>query len=72
MRLSPEEALVAVTVNAAHAAGIGDQAGSLEPGKLGDIVIWRAKRHLPAPAVNSEEAPIMLMRRWYKQFYETA
>jgi len=37
-----------------------------------DIVIWRAKRHLPAPAVNSEEAPIMLMRRWYKQFYETA
>ena len=43
MRLSPEEALVAVTVNAAHAAGIGDQAGSLEPGKLGDIVIWRAR-----------------------------
>ena len=43
MRLSPEEALAAVTVNAAHAAGIGDQAGSLEPGKLGDIVIWRAR-----------------------------
>ena len=43
MQLSPEEALVAVTVNAAHAAGIGDQAGSLEPGKLGDIVIWRAR-----------------------------
>jgi imidazolonepropionase len=43
MRLSPEEALVAVTVNAAHAAGIGDQAGSLEPGKLGDVVIWRAR-----------------------------
>jgi imidazolonepropionase len=43
MRLSPEEALAAVTVNAAHAAGIGDQAGSLEPGKLGDVVIWRAR-----------------------------
>jgi imidazolonepropionase len=43
MRLSPEEALVAVTVNAAHAAGVGDQAGALEPGKLGDVVIWRAR-----------------------------
>jgi phenylpropionate dioxygenase-like ring-hydroxylating dioxygenase large terminal subunit len=37
-----------------------------------DIVIWRAKRYLPSPAINGEEAPIMLMRRWYKQFYETA
>jgi imidazolonepropionase len=43
MRLSPEEALVAVTVNAAHAAGIADQAGSLEPGKLADVVVWRAR-----------------------------
>jgi imidazolonepropionase len=43
MRLSPAEALVAVTVNAAHAAGIGDSAGALEPGKLGDAVIWRAR-----------------------------
>jgi imidazolonepropionase len=43
MGLSPEEALVAVTVNAAWAAGIGDEAGSLEPGRLGDVVIWRAR-----------------------------
>jgi imidazolonepropionase len=42
MKLSPAEALVAVTVNAAHAVGIGDQAGSLEPGKLADLVIWGA------------------------------
>ncbi len=42
MKLSPEEALAAVTINAAHAVGVGDQAGSLEPGKQADVVIWRA------------------------------
>jgi imidazolonepropionase len=41
MRLSPEEALVAATINAAYAVGVGDQAGSLEPGKQADLVIWR-------------------------------
>ena len=43
MKLSPAEALAAVTVNAAHAAGLGEEAGALEPGKLGDVVVWRAK-----------------------------
>jgi imidazolonepropionase len=42
MRLSPAEALSAVTINAAHAVGVARDAGSLEPGKLADIVIWRA------------------------------
>jgi imidazolonepropionase len=42
MRLSPAEALAAVTINAAFAAGVGADAGSLEPGKLADVVIWRA------------------------------
>jgi len=42
MRLSPAEALAAVTINAAHAVGVADDAGSLEPGKLADIVVWRA------------------------------
>jgi imidazolonepropionase len=42
MKLSPAEALAAVTVNAAYAAGVGDQAGSIEPGKQADLVIWQA------------------------------
>ncbi len=42
MGLSPAEALAAVTVNAAHAAGVGDRAGSLEPGRPADAVVWRA------------------------------
>jgi imidazolonepropionase len=39
--LSPAEALTAVTINAAHALGLGDEIGSLEPGKAADLVVWR-------------------------------
>ncbi len=42
MRLLPSEALVAATLNAAYAIGLGAQVGSLEPGKLADLVILDA------------------------------
>ncbi len=42
MKLSPAEALAAVTINAAYAAGVGEEVGSLEPGKAADVVVWRA------------------------------
>jgi imidazolonepropionase len=42
MRLLPAEALTAATVNAAHAIGLGDRVGSLEPGKLADLLILDA------------------------------
>jgi imidazolonepropionase len=38
--MTPDEALVAVTVNAAHAVGLGDQVGSIERGKTADLVVW--------------------------------
>jgi imidazolonepropionase len=41
LRMSPAEVLAAVTVNAAHALGLGDSAGSLEPGRQADLVVWR-------------------------------
>ena len=31
----------AVTINAAHALGIGDVVGSIEPDKQADLVVWR-------------------------------
>jgi imidazolonepropionase len=40
MGLTPAEALVAVTINAAHALGLGDRIGSIEPGRQGDLVVW--------------------------------
>lgn len=42
MKLTPAEALVAVTINAAHACGVGEFVGSLEPGKRADLVVWTA------------------------------
>ena len=42
MRLLPSEALVGATLNAAYAIGLGARVGSLEPGKLADLVILDA------------------------------
>jgi imidazolonepropionase len=39
MRLLPAEALAAATINAAHAIGLGDRVGSLESGKLADLLV---------------------------------
>lgn len=40
MGLSPAEALCASTVNAAYALDLGEELGSLEPGKRADFVFW--------------------------------
>ena len=41
-KLTPEEVLTAVTLNAAAAIRRADRIGSLEKGKQGDVVIWDA------------------------------
>jgi len=41
-KLTPEEVLTAVTLNAAAAIGMESQVGSVEAGKLGDLVVWDA------------------------------
>ncbi len=40
LRMSPAEALVAATINAARAVGRESEVGSLEAGKLCDLVVW--------------------------------
>jgi len=40
LRMTPDEALAAVTVNAALALGLADEIGSLEAGKQADLVVW--------------------------------
>jgi imidazolonepropionase len=49
LRMAPAEAITAVTVNAAHAAAAGGDVGSLEPGKLADLVVWEVDDHRAIP-----------------------
>ncbi len=42
MKLVPAEAIVAATINAAHAIGLGDRVGSIEGGKQADLIVLDA------------------------------
>lgn len=42
MRLTPSEAIVGITLNAARALGLDDRLGSIEVGKQADLVIFNA------------------------------
>ena len=44
LRMSMEEVLVASTINAAASLGWSETHGSLEPGKVGDMIIIDAPR----------------------------
>lgn len=46
MGMTPEEVLTATTINAAHAIGCANEAGSLEAGKKADITIWNVPNYL--------------------------
>ncbi len=55
LRMSAAEAIVAATINAAHALGRANATGSIEPGKKADLLVLNARdyRELPlAPGVN--------------------
>lgn len=42
MKMTPEEALTASTVNGAHALGLAKRLGTIEPGKQADIIVMDA------------------------------
>ena len=49
LKLTPSEALAAVTVNAAAALGLGDEVGSIETGRQADLAIWNVPTHRQIP-----------------------
>jgi len=49
LKITAAEALAAATINGAFALGIGDQVGSLEPGKQADLVIYEARDYREIP-----------------------
>ena len=42
LNITPAEAIAWITLNPAKAMGIADRTGSLEPGKMADLVLWNA------------------------------
>ncbi|KKL65551.1 hypothetical protein LCGC14_2153860, partial [marine sediment metagenome] len=40
MKMSPEQSLNASTINGAYAIGMADEVGSLEAGKIADIIMF--------------------------------
>lgn len=49
MRMSPAEAIAAATINGAHALGVAERAGSLEAGKLGDLLVLNVQDYRELP-----------------------
>ncbi len=49
LKLTPTEALAAVTINAAAALGIADEVGSIEGGRQADLAIWNVPTHRQIP-----------------------
>jgi imidazolonepropionase len=49
LRMTPDEVLAAVTINAALALGLAEEIGSLEAGKQADLVVWNVptSRQIP-------------------------
>jgi imidazolonepropionase len=49
LKMTPEEALTAYTINPAYSLDRGHLCGSVEPGKLADLVIWDTSNYREIP-----------------------
>jgi len=49
MKMTPAEAVVASTINSAHAVDKAKEVGSIEVGKKADLVIWNVKNYKEIP-----------------------
>jgi imidazolonepropionase len=63
MRMTPGEAFVAATVNAAHALGRGGRIGTLEPGKQADCVLFDGPDHRLVPYFFGINHALLVVKR---------
>ncbi|MFH1423227.1 MAG: imidazolonepropionase, partial [Planctomycetota bacterium] len=61
--MSPAEALTAATLNSACALDRGDEIGTLEKGKLADIIIWNVNDYREIPYLFGVSAPEVVIKR---------
>jgi len=60
--LTPAEALAGVTLHAARALGLEAERGSLEPGKVADLVVWEASHPAELAAQFGTARPRLTLR----------
>jgi imidazolonepropionase len=60
MKMSPAEAMTAVTVNAAYSLNRGKEIGSLEPGKVADFVLHDAEDYRELPYFFGDQPAAMV------------
>lgn len=63
LRMSSAEAIVASTLNAAHSLRRADQVGSLEPGKLADIILMDVRDYREIPYFFASNHCAMTVKR---------
>jgi imidazolonepropionase len=62
MRMTPEEALNAATINAAHALGVDRETGSIEAGKQADLLILSCSDYREIPWMTGMNPVIRVLR----------
>jgi imidazolonepropionase len=68
MGLTPVEALVGVTINAACALGMDSEIGSIEPGKQADLVVWDVPTVEQLPYWLGGRLPMSVVKRGRQVF----
>ncbi|HTZ59402.1 MAG TPA: imidazolonepropionase [Acidobacteriaceae bacterium] len=60
MKMTPAEGMTAATINAAWSLGLGREVGSLEPGKVADLVVHEANDYREIPYFLGTQRPAMV------------
>jgi imidazolonepropionase len=63
MKMTPAEGMTAATINPAWSLNLGDQVGSLEPGKVADFVVHEASDYREIPYFLGTQRPAMVFAR---------